>query len=121
MLAEGMSETIIQPGITSLYLSSQKMMTEKTSLLQAFLEQEWPEWRDDDFARARFKAFTGQKQDWEERINFWRDAIVKVARHLDLLIIDTKEVTFVEISPAILRRLSWTLAASRGFSSEGRV
>ncbi|BBN13895.1 charged multivesicular body protein 7 [Marchantia polymorpha subsp. ruderalis] len=92
MLAEGMSETIIQPGITSLYLSSQKMMTEKTSLLQAFLEQEWPEWRDDDFARARFKAFTGQKQDWEERINFWRDAIVKVARHLDLLIIDTKEV-----------------------------
>ncbi|KAL3691709.1 hypothetical protein R1sor_005360 [Riccia sorocarpa] len=67
-------------------------MAGNTSTLQDFLEQEWPEWKDDDFARAHFKAFTGQKQDWEERMNFWKDAILKVTRHLNLLIIDTEDV-----------------------------
>ncbi|KAG6543035.1 hypothetical protein Mapa_015531 [Marchantia paleacea] len=33
-----------------------------------------------------------RKLEWEERIKFWRDAILKVARHLDLLIIDTEDV-----------------------------
>ncbi|CAM6110918.1 unnamed protein product [Calypogeia fissa] len=60
--------------------------------LRDFLEKEVPDWKDDDFARGRFKAFTGQKQDWEEKLNFWMDLTVKVARHLDLIVIDTHSV-----------------------------
>lgn len=57
--------------------------------LADFLEKEVPDWKDGDFAWARFKAFSGQKQDWEETLNFWTDLIIKVARHLDLVVIDT--------------------------------
>jgi hypothetical protein len=62
------------------------------NVLRGFLEKVVPDWKDDDFARARFKAFTGQKQDWEEKLNFWRDMIIKVARHLDVCVIDTVAV-----------------------------
>lgn len=58
-------------------------------MLRAFLETEVPNWKEDDFARGRFKAFSGQKQDWDEKLSFWADLIVKAARHLDLVVIDT--------------------------------
>lgn len=61
--------------------------------MRDFLEKEVPDWKDDDFARGRFKAFSGQKQDWGERMNFWTDLIIKVARHLDLVVIDTQVVS----------------------------
>lgn len=57
-----------------------------------FIRTQIPDWDDDVIATARFKAFSGQRSDWEARFQFWRDLIIKVAEHLGRIIIDTEEV-----------------------------
>lgn len=61
-----------------------------------FVRQQVPDWDNDVLAMARFKAFTGQRSDWEPRYLFWRDLILKVARHLGLFILQPSHVrTFI--------------------------
>lgn len=57
-----------------------------------FIRTQIPDWDDDVIATARFKAFSGQRSDWEARFQFWRGLIIKVAGHLGHIIIDTEEV-----------------------------
>jgi len=58
------------------------------SPLAGFLKSEVPDWTDEVVARARYKGFTGQRGDWESRLHFWRDLVVKCARYLNVVVID---------------------------------
>ncbi|XP_057854674.1 uncharacterized protein LOC131064539 isoform X3 [Cryptomeria japonica] len=62
------------------------------STVGEFIKSQVADWDDDVITSARFKAFSGQRSDWEARFQFWRDLIIKVARHLGRIIIDTEEV-----------------------------
>lgn len=57
-----------------------------------FVRKEVRDWDEEEVARARFKAFSGQREDWEHHFLFWRDLIFKVARHLRLFVIHPSEV-----------------------------
>eukprot|EP00249_Psilotum_nudum_P016223 c25727_g1_i1 orf=436-1713(-) len=59
------------------------------SPLRSFIESEVPEWNDDVVGRTLVKAFSGQRTDWEGRFQFWKELVIKVARHLRLIVIDT--------------------------------
>uniref|UniRef100_A0A7N0TUF0 Charged multivesicular body protein 7 n=1 Tax=Kalanchoe fedtschenkoi TaxID=63787 RepID=A0A7N0TUF0_KALFE len=50
------------------------------------------EWDEEAIATARFKAFSGQRTDWEPKYLFWKNLILDVARHLNLFIINPFEV-----------------------------
>lgn len=54
--------------------------------------QEVGDWDDEVMATARFKAFSGQKSDWEPKYLFWRNLILKVAHHLGIFIIQPSQV-----------------------------
>ncbi|KAH6787530.1 hypothetical protein C2S52_007082 [Perilla frutescens var. hirtella] len=43
--------------------------------------------------RARFKALSGQRSDWDALYCFWRDLIIKTARHLGVFVIRPSRVT----------------------------
>lgn len=60
----------------------------KESPLAEFLKSEVPDWTDEVVTRARYKGFTGQRGDWESRLHFWRDLVVKCARYLNVVVID---------------------------------
>ncbi|CAK7348555.1 unnamed protein product [Dovyalis caffra] len=62
------------------------------SLVKEFIRKEVAEWDDEIMATARFKAFSGQRSDWEPKYLFWRDLILKIARHLGLFIIRPSQV-----------------------------
>ncbi|XP_057854673.1 uncharacterized protein LOC131064539 isoform X2 [Cryptomeria japonica] len=62
------------------------------STVGEFIKSQVADWDDDVITSARFKAFSGQRSDWEARFQFWRDLIIKVARHLGRIIIDTEEL-----------------------------
>ncbi|XP_019163162.1 PREDICTED: uncharacterized protein LOC109159513 [Ipomoea nil] len=68
--------------------------------VKEFLKKEVPEWDDEANARARFKAFSGQRCDWEPLYLFWRDLILKVARHLRVFIIRPSQVKMIWFSRA---------------------
>lgn len=57
-----------------------------------FVRQEVPDWDDEVVATARFKAFSGQRSDWEPKLLFWKHLILKVARHLGIFIIQPSQV-----------------------------
>ena len=65
---------------------------ERDSPLAAFLRAEVPDWDDEVVSRARYKGFTGQRADWENRLQFWKDLVVKCARQLGLVIIEPCKV-----------------------------
>lgn len=60
--------------------------------VREFIRKEVGDWDDEEVATARFKAFSGQRSDWEPKYRFWKDLILSVARHLRLLIIRPLEV-----------------------------
>eukprot|EP00250_Pteridium_aquilinum_P029955 c40402_g1_i1 orf=272-1537(-) len=62
------------------------------SPVQGWLVSKVPGWDDDVMCAARFKALTGQRTDWEGRFLFWRELIIDLARHLNLLVLDTHAV-----------------------------
>eukprot|EP00268_Persea_americana_P012555 TRINITY_DN15330_c0_g1_i1.p1 TRINITY_DN15330_c0_g1~~TRINITY_DN15330_c0_g1_i1.p1 ORF type:complete len:413 (+),score=84.46 TRINITY_DN15330_c0_g1_i1:180-1418(+) len=62
------------------------------SSVAEFVREEVPDWDDEVVATARFKAFSGQRSDWEPRFFFWRDLILKVARYLGVFTIQASEV-----------------------------
>ena len=57
-----------------------------------FLRKEVADWDDVVMATARFKAFSGQRSDWEPRYTFWRDLILKVATHLGIFRLHPSQV-----------------------------
>lgn len=62
--------------------------------LREFVRTEVPEWDDEVVSRARFKAFSGQRSDWEQRYHFWKDLILKVACNFNILIVQPSQVSF---------------------------
>ncbi|XP_009759355.1 uncharacterized protein LOC107816151 [Nicotiana tabacum] len=65
---------------------------EEESRLIEYLRKEVPDWDDEVKLIARYKAFSGQRSDWEPLYIFWRDLILKVARHLHIFIIRPSQV-----------------------------
>ncbi|KAF8108477.1 hypothetical protein N665_0108s0014 [Sinapis alba] len=63
-----------------------------TDSVKEFIRREVPDWDDEVVATARFKAFSGQRSDWETKFQFWRDLIIKVSRHFGVFIIDPVQV-----------------------------
>ncbi|KAL6525850.1 hypothetical protein OROMI_030245 [Orobanche minor] len=57
-----------------------------------FIRKEVGDWDDEGMSRVRFKALSGQRSDWEPLYRFWRDLILKVARHLRIFIIRPSHV-----------------------------
>lgn len=82
-----------------------------SSSVGEFVRKEVPDWDDEVVATARFKVFSGQRPDWEPRFFFWRDLILKVARHLGVFAIRASEVCNFSIREAFLTvsRLYWNL------------
>ncbi|KAK9282142.1 hypothetical protein L1049_005054 [Liquidambar formosana] len=62
------------------------------SAVGEFIRKEVGDWDDEGVATARFKAFSGQRSDWEPKYHFWRDLIIKVARHFGLFFINPSQV-----------------------------
>ncbi|THU69462.1 hypothetical protein C4D60_Mb08t14660 [Musa balbisiana] len=64
-----------------------------SSAVEEIVRREVLDWDDEVAATARFKAFSGQRSDWEPRFVFWRDLILKVARHLGVCTVRSSEVS----------------------------
>lgn len=79
--------------------------------MREFLRKEVDGWDDPVKATAWFKGFSGQRRDWEGRYLFWRNLILKVARHLGTSIIRPsrlKNIWFCKdgaVSPLCLDRV----------------
>lgn len=72
--------------------------------VKEFIRSEVPDWDDEVVATARFKAFSGQRSDWEVKFQFWRDLIIKVSRRFGVLIIDPVQVCSNLLVGTISRR-----------------
>lgn len=66
----------------------------KEESIMEYLRKQVPDWDDEIKCTARFKAFSGQRTDWEPLYVFWRDLILNVARHLHIFIIRPSQVCF---------------------------
>lgn len=61
--------------------------------VREFIKKEVSDWDDDEaVATARFKAFSGQRSDWEPKYQFWKNLILNVARHLRLVIVRPHDI-----------------------------
>lgn len=80
---------------------------ERESPLAAFLRAEVPDWDDEVVCRARYKGFTGQRADWENRLQFWKDLVVKCARHLGLVVIEPSKVRQSSLIFGSIWRWNW--------------
>ncbi|KAG9128648.1 hypothetical protein Leryth_017124 [Lithospermum erythrorhizon] len=77
----------------------------------SYIHQEVEDWDDEQKSRSRFKAMSGQTQDyeWQTRYIFWKNLIINVAKHLNVFIIHPNQLQHV-----------WVGLSSRGkFSIEG--
>ncbi|ESW35248.1 hypothetical protein PHAVU_001G218900 [Phaseolus vulgaris] len=63
-----------------------------SSSVRDFIAKEVADWDDDVIANARFKAFSGQRCDWEPSFLFWKQLIIKIATHFRLLLIRPSQV-----------------------------
>nr|CAN69261.1 hypothetical protein VITISV_004029 [Vitis vinifera] len=63
----------------------------ESEAVREFVRREVKDWEEEAISTARFKAFSGQRSDWEARYQFWRDLILKVARHFHLLFISPSQ------------------------------
>ncbi|RVW41544.1 hypothetical protein CK203_068106 [Vitis vinifera] len=50
----------------------------ESEAVREFIRREVKDWEEEAIATARFKAFSGQRSDWEARYQFWRDLILKL-------------------------------------------
>lgn len=64
----------------------------EAAVVADFVRNEVGDWDDEAKIRARFKALSGQRSDWSPLYSFWRDLILKVARHLHIFIIRPSRV-----------------------------
>lgn len=60
--------------------------------IREYISTHVDDWDDDVISTARFKAFSGQRSDWQPKYAFWRDLILKLASHLGVFIITPSEV-----------------------------
>ncbi|CAN0824509.1 Charged multivesicular body protein 7 [Linum grandiflorum] len=70
---------------------SAPMEVDSSSVIE-FIRRELPDWDDEVIATARFKAFSGQRSDWEPKYRFWRDLILQIARHFHILMVRPRQV-----------------------------
>ncbi|KAJ0559404.1 putative Snf7 family protein [Helianthus annuus] len=70
-------------------------MEDASNSVREVILKEVPDWDSDVTVSARFKAFSGQRSDWEPRYQFWKNLIIKVVRHLGIFIIRPSVVTNV--------------------------
>ncbi|KAL7199179.1 hypothetical protein ACSBR2_021456 [Camellia fascicularis] len=56
------------------------------------IRKEVPDWDDEVMVTARFKAFSGQRSDWEPKYVFWRDLILKLSTHLGVFLFHPSEI-----------------------------
>ncbi|KAF5937237.1 hypothetical protein HYC85_024743 [Camellia sinensis] len=57
------------------------------------IRKEVPDWDDEVMVTARFKAFSGQRSDWEPKYVFWRDLILKLSTHLGVFLFHPSELS----------------------------
>ncbi|XP_073037831.1 uncharacterized protein [Primulina eburnea] len=67
--------------------NKEKNEKDEAEAVADFVRKEVSDWDDEVKGRARFKALSGQRSDWEPLYLFWRDLIIKVARHLGIFLI----------------------------------
>lgn len=67
------------------------MKMDSTSVRE-FIAKEFGDWDDDVIYVARFKAFSGQRCDWEPTFLFWKHLIIKIATHFRILLITPSQV-----------------------------
>ncbi|KAE8671231.1 hypothetical protein F3Y22_tig00111983pilonHSYRG00034 [Hibiscus syriacus] len=60
--------------------------------VKEFIRNEVPDWDDELIATSRFKAFSGQKSDWEPKFQFWKNLIIKISGHFGIFIISPSQV-----------------------------
>ena len=60
--------------------------------VREFIRKEVSDWEDEEVGRARFKAFSGQRSDWDPTYRFWNHLILSIAKHFRLLIISPSQV-----------------------------
>ncbi|XP_076892945.1 uncharacterized protein LOC143544838 [Bidens hawaiensis] len=60
--------------------------------VRELIRKQVPDWDSDVMVATRFKAFSGQKSDWEPRYHFWKELIIKIAQHLNTFIIHSSVV-----------------------------
>ncbi|XP_050235896.1 uncharacterized protein LOC126685932 [Mercurialis annua] len=63
-----------------------------SSLIRKFISEEVPDWDDEVIATTRFKAFSGQRSDWEPKFQFWSNLILKISRHFGIFTIQPSQV-----------------------------
>jgi hypothetical protein len=63
------------------------------SNVRDFIANDVPDWNNEVIAVARFKAFSGQRSDWQPNFIFWRDLIIKIATRFRFLIIQPSQVS----------------------------
>lgn len=56
-------------------------------VVREVIRKEVHDWDSEVMISARFKAFSGQRSDWQPRYHFWKDLIIKIARRLGIFII----------------------------------
>lgn len=66
-------------------------MTKELDVVE-FIRVQIPDWDDDVKATARYKAFSGQRSDWEPQFHFWRDLIIKISRQFNLLFLSPSQM-----------------------------
>ncbi|KAK9670713.1 hypothetical protein RND81_13G219900 [Saponaria officinalis] len=55
--------------------------------VREYIKEAVPDWEEAEKVKARFKAFSGQRCDWEPQFCFWRDLILNISRRFNLLFI----------------------------------
>ncbi|XP_075502862.1 uncharacterized protein LOC142540518 isoform X3 [Primulina tabacum] len=67
--------------------TKEKNEKDEAEAVADFVRKEVSDWDDEVKGQARFKALSGQRSVWEPLYFFWRDLIIKVARHLGIFLI----------------------------------
>ena len=62
-----------------------------------FIREQVPDWDDEVKATARYKAFSGQRSDWESLFVFWRDLIITIVRRFNILLLSPSLVSYFTI------------------------
>ncbi|KAK7337603.1 hypothetical protein VNO77_18186 [Canavalia gladiata] len=67
-------------------------MDSANARVRDFIAKEVADWDDEVISVARFKAFSGQRSDWQASYIFWRHLIIKIATHFRLLLIRPSQI-----------------------------
>ncbi|KAK7284504.1 hypothetical protein RJT34_19250 [Clitoria ternatea] len=67
-------------------------VTNLNARVRDFIAKEVTDWDDEVVSISRFKAFSGQRCDWQPTFLFWKHLIIKIATHFRFLIIRPHQV-----------------------------